>query len=216
MIYKYKKVFVCLYLIVIVLFCYFVLLMLFLFCFSHFVVIVTGALAASMLGYVLPGVLYIRTHHKEAREVLNDLFGKDDCFEIIGDSNKSNNIDTYINNSNSGDNNDSSNIDNNRCDDNNSNNNNNNNSNYRGSINNSDMNSSNMSSPSNDSEASPVNHMTGQNSSYISETKNLVTGRKRKTSYQKFVFMSRFFMPIFLIVFGCLAAIVGVTSVFYF
>ena len=161
--------------------------------------IVTGALAASMLGYVLPGVLYIRTHHKEAREALNDIFGKDDCFEIIGDSNKSNN-------------NDSSNIDNNRVDDNNNNNNNNN----RGCINNSNsaMHSNNMSSPSNDSEASPV--MTGQNSSYNSETKNLVTGRKRKTSYQKFVFMSRFFMPIFLIVFGCLAAIVGVTSVFYF
>jgi hypothetical protein len=207
-----KVIFVCLYLIVIVLFSYFIILLLFSFCFSYFVVIVTGALAASMLGYVLPGVLYIRTHHKEAREVLNDLFGKDDCFEIIGDSNKSNNIDTdtYINNSNSGDNNDSSNIDNNRCDDNNNNNNN------RGSINNSDMHSNNMSSPSNDSEASPVNHMTGQNRSYSSETKNLVTGRERKTPYQKFVFMSRFFMPIFLIVFGCLAAIVGVTSVFYF
>jgi lipopolysaccharide export LptBFGC system permease protein LptF len=181
---------------------------------------VTGALAASMLGYVLPGVLYIRTHHKEAREVLNDLFGKDDCFEIIVDSNKSNNIDTdtYINNSNSGDNNDNSNIDNNRVDDNNNKDNNNNNNNSRGCIDNSnsDMHSNNMSSPSNDSEASPVNHMTGQNSMYNSGTKNLVTGRKRKTSYQKFVFMSRFFMPIFLIVFGCLAAIVGVTSVFYF
>ena len=178
--------------------------------FFYFLLIVTGALAASMLGYVLPGVLYIRTHHKEAREVLNDLFGKDDCIEIIGDSNKS---DIYISSSNSGDNNDSSNIDN-RCDDNNINNNNNN----RGCINNSssDMHSNNMRSPSNDNEASPVSHMTAQNTSYNSETKNLVTSRKRKTSYQKFVFMSRFFMPIFLIVFGCLAAIVGVTSVFYF
>ena len=183
-----------------------------------------------MLGYVLPGVLYIRTHHREAREVLDDLFGKDESFETIVDTNNSNvtdcDSDAYMNsyidndNDNRNDNrNDSINDDN----DNNHNNNNgidsniNNNSNSNNNNREIVINITNSPTTESDIELSPTNHcLTGQNSVYDSQTKRLIIGKKRKTVYQKLKLMSRFFMPLFLIVFGVLAAVVGVTSVFFF
>ena len=183
-----------------------------------------------MLGYVLPGVLYIRTHHREAREVLDDLFGKDESFETIVDTNNSNVTDcdgdaymnSYIDNDNDNRNdnrNDSINDDNdnnhsnNNGIDSNINNNSNSNSNNREIV----INITNSPTTDSDIELSPTNHcLTGQNSVYDSQTKRLIIGKKRKTVHQKLKLMSRFFMPLFLIVFGILAAVVGVTSVFFF
>lgn len=177
-----------------------------------------------MLGYVLPGVLYIRTHHREAREILNDLFGKDESFEAIVDTNSPNvtdcDSDAYMNSyiDNDSDNRNDSIKDNND----------NNHSNHNGINSHIDNNSNGSSreiaitiasSPTtdSDSEVSPTNHcIIGQNSVYNSQTKRLIIGKKRKTVHQKLKLMSRFFMPLFLIVFGLLAAVVGVTSVFFF
>lgn len=60
--------------------------------------------------------------------------------------------------------------------------------------------------------------MISENNDNSSETKNLVTGkkRKRKSKYQKFRALSRFFMPFFMILFGCSSMVIGVTSVFLF
>ena len=178
-----------------------------------------------MLGYVLPGVLYICTHQREAQEVLVDLFGKEESPETIADPNCSNitDSDIYINNYNCNDDNN---------DDNHNGNNMNDGDNYSYDSNDSDSKTNkscnndhsnrkivdiNINSPSIDNEASPTHDsITSPSSVYSSETKSLVTGKKRKTVHQKFKLMSQFFMPIFLIVFGFLAAIIGVTSVFFF
>ena len=193
-----------------------------------FVFVVTGAVAASMLGYVLPGVLYMRTHHQEAREILDDLFGKDESFEAIVDTNSPNVTDcdsdaymnSYIDNDNDNNNDNRNDNINNVNDCNHSNNNgidsnisNNSNSSRREIV----ITISSSPTTDSDSEVSPTNHcLTAQNSVYNSQTKRLIIGKKRKTVHQKLKLMSRFFMPLFLIVFGLLAAVVGVTSVFFF
>jgi hypothetical protein len=162
----------------------------FCFIFLFFILNSAGAVAASMLGYVLPGVLYLQTYKAELKVAWSDAVGLETEDADMSDVNSVQAMNNIIHKNNE---NSSSDIHNDKIPLNGNN------------VNSSDINNS-LSSESSMSD----------NNENSSETKNLVTGRRRKSKYQKFRALSRFFMPFFMILFGCLSMVIGVTSVFLF
>jgi lipopolysaccharide export LptBFGC system permease protein LptF len=148
-----------------------------------------GAVAASMLGYVLPGVLYLQTYKAELKVAWSDAIGLETEDADMSDANSVQVMNNIIHKNNS----DNSDIHNDMT----------------------FLNGNNVNSSDTNNSLSSESTMSDNNEN-SSETKNLVTGRKRKSKYQKFRALSRFFMPFFMILFGCLSMIIGVTSVFLF
>ena len=163
-----------------------------------------------MLGYVLPGVLYLQTYKIEAKEAWMDIFSKECCDCNFTNSSvtmdvKTNNVDKISTKSdNSVNDNTTKDGD---CDIENVGDNNRN----RNRNNNCDVDIDNNMNTSSGSESSRQS-----DTALTAETKSLISGRKRKTMAQKVRVLSRFFMPVFMIFFGICSMVIGVTSVFLF
>jgi hypothetical protein len=157
-----------------------------------------GAVAASMLGYVLPGVLYLQSYKTELKSAWFDAIGLETEDSDMSDANSVQVMNNIIHKNNE-----------------NNDNNDNNNSNNSNSSSNTLLNNNNVNSSDISNSLSSESSMS-ENTDISCETRNLVTGRKRKTKYQKFRALSLFFMPCFMILFGFVSMVIGVTSVFLF
>ena len=163
-----------------------------------------------MLGYVLPGVLYLQTYKIEAKAAWMDIFSKEccDCNNFTNSSQitdaKTNNVDKSnvifdhsVNGNTTKD--DDCDIESN------------------GNNNSKNMNNNDMVDIDNNMNISLGSESSSQSDTALTaETKSLISGKKRKTTVQKIRVLSRFFMPVFMIFFGLCSMVIGVTSVFLF
>ena len=193
------------------------------FCFS---LLGKGAVAASMLGYVLPGVLYLSTYKKEARQAWNDVLlyfsSHSNCErDNVNVSIIERNSHDAVNNRNNVDNNDNNNS--NDDDDNNESNCDNNafiiNITDNDSINNNDNNDSiNNNGDNNDNKNDSINNdnSSDQNGQNVNNFNNFRYLQHNKTFYNLFQALYPFFLPIFMIIFGFLSMVIGVSSIILF